>query len=177
MSKLYLALGMLLALGAAGCRESSEKSGSMTEQSTSAKVTTPAPAAASTATAPAAPALPGLPGTGKVHKLASGLQYDDLVVGSGKMAEAGMNVSLNYRGFLMDGTPFDNSYDRGEPLKFQVAGGQMIQGFDEGVRGMRIGGKRKIVVPWAMAYGEAGRPPVIPPKADLVFDLELLDVK
>jgi len=125
---------------------------------------------------PAAPALPGLPGTGKMHKLASGLQYDDLVVGSGKMAEPGMNVSLNYRGFLLDGTPFDNSYDRGEPLKFQIAGGQMIQGFDEGVRGMRIGGKRKILVPWQMAYGEAGRPP-IPPKADLVFDLELLDVK
>jgi len=99
-----------------------------------------------------------------------------VVVGSGKMAEPGMNVSLNYRGFLLDGTPFDNSYDRGEPLKFQIAGGQMIQGFDEGVRGMRIGGKRKILVPWAMAYGEAGRPP-IPPKADLVFDLELLDVK
>ena len=174
MSKLFLALGMLLALGAAGCRESTEKSGS-TEQSTSAKVTTPEPAAATTT--PAAPALPGLPGTGKVHKLASGLQYDDLVVGSGKMAEAGMNVSIHYTGYLLDGSKFDSSLDRGEPLKFQIAGGQMIQGFDEGVRGMRIGGKRKIVVPWSMAYGEAGRPPVIPPKADLVFDLDLLDVK
>jgi len=173
MSKQFLALGVLLALVAAGCRESSEKTGTMSEQSSTA-TTTPAPATATTT--PAAPALPGLPGTGKMHKLASGLQYDDLVVGSGKMAEPGMNVSLNYRGFLLDGTPFDNSYDRGEPLKFQIAGGQMIQGFDEGVRGMRIGGKRKILVPWAMAYGEAGRPP-IPPKADLVFDLELLDVK
>jgi FKBP-type peptidyl-prolyl cis-trans isomerase len=173
MSKLYFALGMLLALGAAGCRQSTEKTGTMSESSTTTSATVVPP---STDTKPAAPALPGLPGTGKMHKLASGLQYDDLVVGSGKMAEPGMNVSLNYRGFLLDGTPFDNSYDRGEPLKFQIAGGQMIQGFDEGVRGMRIGGKRKILVPWAMAYGEAGRPP-IPPKADLVFDLELLDVK
>ena len=74
MSKLFLALGMLLALGAAGCRESAEKSSSSTEQSTSAKVTTPAPAASTTSATPAAPALPGLPGTGKVHKLASGLQ-------------------------------------------------------------------------------------------------------
>jgi len=173
MSKLYFALGMLLALGAAGCRESTEKTGTMSESSTTTSATVVPPSAD---TKPAAPALPGAPGTGKMHKLASGLQYDDLVVGSGKMAEPGMNVSLNYRGFLLDGTPFDNSYDRGEPLKFQIAGGQMIQGFDEGVRGMRIGGKRKILVPWSMAYGEAGRPP-IPPKADLVFDLELLDVK
>ena len=173
MSKLYFALGMLLALGAAGCRQSTEKTGTMSESSTTTSATVVPP---SSDTKPATPALPGLPGTGKMHKLASGLQYDDLVVGSGKMAEPGMNVSLNYRGFLLDGTPFDNSYDRGEPLKFQIAGGQMIQGFDEGVRGMRIGGKRKILVPWQMAYGEAGRPP-IPPKADLVFDLELLDVK
>jgi len=177
MSKLFLALGMLLALGTAGCRESAEKSSSSTEQSTSAKVTTPAPAASTTSATPAAPALPGLPGTGKVHKLASGLQYDDLVVGSGKMAEAGMNVSIHYTGYLLDGTKFDSSLDRGEPLKFQVAGGQMIQGFDEGVRGMRIGGKRKLQIPWSMAYGEAGRPPVIPPKADLIFDVELIDVK
>jgi len=174
MSKQFLALGVLLALGAAGCRESSEKTGSMTEQSTTA-TTTPAPSAATTT--PAAPALPGMPGTGKVHKLASGLQYDDLLVGSGKMAEAGMNVSIHYTGYLRDGSKFDSSLDRGEPLKFQLAGGQMIQGFDEGVRGMRIGGKRKLQVPWAMAYGESGRPPLIPPKSDLIFDIELLDVK
>jgi len=174
MSKQFFALGVLLALSAAGCRESTEKTGTMTEQSTTA-TTTPAPATATTT--PAAPALPGLPGTGKMHKLASGLQYDDLVVGSGKMAEAGMNVSIHYTGYLLDGSKFDSSLDRGEPLKFQLAGGQMIQGFDEGVRGMRIGGKRKLQIPWSMAYGEAGRPPLIPPKSDLVFDVELLDVK
>ena len=172
MSKSFLALGVCLALGVAGCKESTEKSGTMSEQSTSA-TTTPT---ASTS-APAAPALPGAPGSGnKMHKLASGLQYDDLVVGSGKMAEPGTNVSLHYTGYLLDGTQFDSSLNSGQPLKFQIASGQMIAGFDEGVRGMRIGGKRKILVPWAMAYGEAGRPP-IPPKADLVFDLELLDVK
>ena len=172
MSKSFLALGVCLALGVAGCNETTEKSGTMTEQSTTA-TTTPT---ASTS-APAAPALPGAPGSGnKMHKLASGLQYDDLVVGSGKMAEPGTVVSLHYSGYLLDGTPFDSSLNSGQPLKFQIAGGQMIAGFDEGVRGMRIGGKRKILVPWAMGYGEAGRPP-IPPKADLVFDLELLDVK
>ena len=174
MSKPFLALGVCLALGVAGCNETTEKSGTMSEQSTTA-TTTPAPATATTT--PAAPALPGIPGTGKVHKLASGLQYDDVLVGSGKMAEAGMNVSIHYTGYLLDGSKFDSSLDRGEPLKFQVAGGQMIQGFDEGVRGMRIGGKRKVRIPWQMAYGEEGRPPVIPPKADLVFDLELLDVQ
>jgi peptidylprolyl isomerase len=172
MSKPFLALGVCLALGVAGCNETTEKSGTMSEQSTTA-TTTPI---ASTS-APAAPALPGAPGSGnKMHKLASGLQYDDLVVGSGKMAEPGTNVSIHYSGYLLDGTPFDSSLNSGQPLKFQIASGQMIAGFDEGVRGMRIGGKRKILVPWQMAYGEAGRPP-IPPKADLVFDLELLDVK
>ena len=173
MSKQFLALAVLVALGAAGCKESTQKSGTMSEQSTSATAT-PAPSEPAPA---AAAALPGAPGSGQVHKLASGLQYDDMLVGSGKMAEPGMNVSIHYTGYLLDGTKFDSSLDRGEPLKFQVAGGQMIQGFDEGVRGMRIGGKRKIRVPWSMAYGEAGRPPVIPPKADLVFDLELIDVK
>jgi FKBP-type peptidyl-prolyl cis-trans isomerase len=170
MSKQFFALGVLLALCAAGCRESTEKTSTMSEQSTTATAT-PAPSA------PAAPALPGAPSSGPMHKLASGLQYDDMLVGSGTMAEPGMNVSIHYTGYLLDGSKFDSSLDRGQPLKFQIAGGQMIQGFDEGVRGMRIGGKRKIRVPWAMAYGEAGRPPLIPPKSDLVFDLELLDVK
>jgi len=189
MSKRYLALGVLLVL-ATSCKQTTEKSSTTSEQSTTATTapaaTTPATATPATTTpatttpAPAAtttPALPGAPGTGHMHKLASGIQYDDILVGSGKMAEPGTNVALNYTGYLMDGTKFDSSIDRGDPLKFQVAGGQMIQGFDEGVRGMRIGGKRKVVIPWSMAYGEAGRPPVIPPKADLVFDLDLLDVK
>ena len=172
MSKPFLALGVCLALGVASCNETTEKSGTMTEQSTSA-TTTPT---ASTS-APAAPALPGAPGSGnKMHKLASGLQYDDLVVGSGKMAEPGVNVAVHYTGYLLDGTELDSSFKSGQPLKFQIAGGQMIAGFDEGVRGMRIGGKRKIVVPYAMGYGEAGSGP-IPPKSDLVFDLELIDAK
>lgn len=173
MSKPFLALGMLLALAASGCKETADQSSSMSEQSTTA-TTTPA---ASTPAELKTPALPGAPASGgKVHKLASGLQYDDLLVGSGKMAEPGMTVSIHYNGYLLNGTKFDSSVDRGEPLKFQIADGMMIKGFDEGVRGMRIGGKRKILVPWVMGYGEQGRDP-IPPKADLVFDLELLDVK
>ena len=176
MLKQSLALGLGLALCVVGCKQGAEKSGSMTEQSTSA-TTTPATTPATTPSE-AAPALPGAPGSGgKMHKLASGIQYDDLLVGSGKMAEPGMTVSLHYTGYLTSGYKFDSSLDRGQPLKFQIAGGEMIQGFDEGVRGMRIGGKRKIFVPWSIAYGEAGRPPQIPPRSDLVFDLELLDVK
>src|ERR1041385_6146693 len=108
MSKLYFALGMLLALGAAGCRQSTEKTGTMSESSTTTSATVVPP---STDTKPAAPALPGAPGTGKMHKLASGLQYDDLVVGSGKMAAPGMNVSLTSRGFFLAAPPSATSYD------------------------------------------------------------------
>lgn len=176
MSKLFLALGVLLALGAAGCRESTEKTGTMTEQSTSAKVTTPEPAAATTT--PAAPALPGLPGTGKVHKLASGLQYDDLVVGSGKMAEAGMNVSIHYTGYLLDGTKFDSSLDRGEPFTVEHLGNApVIKGWNEGIQGMKVGGKRQLRIPPDLAYGPGGYPPVIPPNSTLIFDVELLGIK
>src|SRR5262245_11655428 len=176
MSKPFLVLGLALATALVGCNESSEKTSSKSEQSTTATATTPVTTTPSDAAT--TPALPGAPASGgKVHKLASGLQYDDLVVGSGKMAEAGTNVSIHYTGWLLDGTEFDSSLKSGQPLKFQIAGGQMIQGFDEGVRGMRIGGKRKLRIPWQMAYGAEGRPPVIPPRADLVFDIELLDVQ
>jgi FKBP-type peptidyl-prolyl cis-trans isomerase len=186
MHKRFIVLALAVAaLAAAGCnqtsKESSKESSSATTSSAGA-MTTPPPAAsepapASTPAPSDAAALPGAAGTGHMHKLASGLQFDDLVVGSGKMAEPGMSVSVNYRGFLLDGTPFDNSYDRGQPLVFQIGAGQMISGFDEGVRGMRIGGKRKLKIPADMAYGAAGRPPVIPPNSTLVFDMELLDVK
>lgn len=172
MFKRAYALVLAAAVTAAGCNQTSttSESGSASSMTTSATATTPAPSTpAATAPAPA--------GGGQVHKLASGLQYEDQVVGSGKMAEPGMNVSINYTGYLTDGSKFDSSLDRGQPLIFQVGNHQMIAGFDEGVRGMRIGGKRKITVPPDMGYGADGRPPVIPPNSTLVFDLELLDVK
>jgi FKBP-type peptidyl-prolyl cis-trans isomerase len=166
MSKRAIALALAAAVLTAGCAASTkESSSSGSSTSTSAKVTTAAPAG-------------GAAEGGKVHKLASGLQYEDTFVGSGKMAEPGMNVSIHYTGTLLTtGEKFDSSLDRGQPLVFQVGDHSMIAGFDEGVRGMRIGGKRKITVPPDMGYGAAGRPPQIPPNSTLVFDLELVDVK
>src|SRR5262249_29361745 len=176
MSKQSLALALALAIGLGACKQSTSKTSSESGQSTTTTTTaTTTPAAAAQKPA-AAPALPGDPGSGQVHKLASGLQYDDLKSGTGKMAEPGMNVSVHYTGWLLDGTKFDSSVDRGQPFKFQLGGGQVIQGWDEGVKGMRIGGKRKLTIPPDLGYGPRGTGP-IPPNATLVFDVELLDVQ
>jgi FKBP-type peptidyl-prolyl cis-trans isomerase len=175
MFKRASALALAAAVLTVGCAASTKQSSSSSSSSTS---TTAKASAAPTGEAPAGSAAgaPGAAAGGQLHKLASGLQYQDIVVGSGKMAEAGMNVSIQYTGYLTDGTKFDSSLDRGQPLKFQVGGGQMIAGFDEGVKGMRIGGKRKLTIPPDMAYGAAGRPG-IPPNSTLLFDIELLDVQ
>lgn len=124
--------------------------------------------AAATGSTPAA--------TTTVKSGAAKLQKTDLKVGTGKAAKTGDNVTVHYRGTLTNGTKFDASYDRGEPFSFPLGGGQVIQGWDEGVVGMKEGGKRKLVIPSDMAYGDDGRPPVIPPKATLVFEVELLKV-
>lgn len=113
----------------------------------------------------------------KVHKLASGLVYEDVAVGSGTMADPGLTVSVHYTGRLADGTKFDSSLDRGTPFSFQLGSGQVIQGWDQGIKGMRIGGKRKLTIPPDLGYGARGAGGVIPPNATLVFDVELLDVK
>jgi FKBP-type peptidyl-prolyl cis-trans isomerase len=104
------------------------------------------------------------------------LQSEDIVVGSGPEAVSGQPVSVHYTGTLTDGSKFDSSVDRGQPFQFQLGGGQVIRGWDEGVVGMKVGGKRRLTIPPEMAYGERGFPPVIPPNATLVFDIELLAV-
>jgi peptidylprolyl isomerase len=86
-------------------------------------------------------------------------------------------VTVHYTGFLMDSTKFDSSLDRDEPLVFRLGVGQVIDGWDEGLMSMRTGGKRKLIIPYHLAYGEDGMPGLIPPEADLVFDVELLDVR
>ena len=107
----------------------------------------------------------------------SGLQYEDLVVGSGAEAIAGKQVSVHYTGTLQDGTVFDSSLKRNQPFSFTLGAGQVIPGWDEGVAGMKVGGKRKLVIPPNLAYGAQGSPPVIPANATLTFVVELLDVK
>jgi peptidylprolyl isomerase len=108
---------------------------------------------------------------------ASGLRYTDEVEGTGPVPQVGQTVSVHYTGTLMDGTKFDSSRDRNKPLEFVVGGGQMIKGFDEGVRSMKVGGKRKLIIPPRIGYGAVGRPPTIPPNATLIFDVELLSIK
>jgi len=105
----------------------------------------------------------------------SGLRITDLVVGSGTEAVSGEMVSVNYLGTLLNGKEFDSSYGRG-PFQFPLGGGRVIKGWDEGVAGMKVGGKRKLVIPPDLAYGERGAGGVIPPNATLVFEVELLGV-
>jgi FKBP-type peptidyl-prolyl cis-trans isomerase len=105
------------------------------------------------------------------------LESTDEVVGTGKEAKSGSTVSVHYTGTLMNGKKFDSSRDRNEPFDFELGAGKVIKGWDEGVAGMKVGGKRKLVIPWKLAYGEAGHPPDIPAKAPLKFDVELIDVK
>jgi len=129
-------------------------------------------------TACGAPELP--PATVGVEKM----QVTDLVVGNGAEAVAGKNVTVHYSGWLYDpaqpeskGKPFDSSRDAGRPFTFALGAGQVIAGWDQGVQGMKVGGQRRLVIPHHLAYGERGAGGVIPPRASLVFDVELLDVR
>jgi FKBP-type peptidyl-prolyl cis-trans isomerase FkpA len=112
------------------------------------------------------------------------LQKDDTEVGSGAAASAGQRVTVHYTGWLYDaanaskkGKKFDSSRDRDDPFTFRLGAGEVIRGWDEGVAGMKVGGRRKLVIPADLGYGTAGAPPAIPPGATLVFDVELLDVR
>jgi len=106
----------------------------------------------------------------------SGLRYEDIVVGTGPSPQSGQEVTVHYTGALEDGTKFDSSLDRGQPFKFKIGVGQVIKGWDEGVMTMKVGGKRKLVIPPQLGYGRRGGGP-IPPNSTLVFEVELLDVQ
>lgn len=114
---------------------------------------------------------------GKVIKTDSGLQYIDEKVGDGQEAKKGDTVEVHYTGRLKDGKKFDSSVDRGEPFSFRLGVGMVIKGWDEGVAGMKVGGKRKLIIPSDLGYGARGAGGVIPPNAELHFDVELLKVK
>ena len=109
------------------------------------------------------------------QELPGGVVAEDIEVGSGEECPHGGTVKVHYRGTLEDGTQFDSSYDRGEPIEFSLR--QLIQGWQIGIPGMKVGGKRRLEIPYSLGYGERGAPPSIPPRANLVFDIELLGVK
>ncbi len=117
------------------------------------------------------------PRKGKAVTTSSGLQYEDIVEGTGASPTAGKTVSVHYTGTLTDGTKFDSSRDRNQPFKFTIGVGQVIKGWDEGVLSMKVGGRRKLTVPPDLGYGARGAGGVIPPNATLVFDVELLGVQ
>jgi peptidylprolyl isomerase len=106
---------------------------------------------------------------------ASGLKYVDVVVGKGASPVKGKQVKVHYTGTLENGSKFDSSVDRNEPLSFVIGVGQVIPGWDEGVMTMKVGGKRKLIIPSKLGYGARGSGGVIPPNATLLFDVELLD--
>jgi len=106
----------------------------------------------------------------------SGLKYEELTVGAGAEAKKGDKVDVHYTGWLTTGKKFDSSLDRGQPFSFTLGAGMVIKGWDEGVAGMKIGGKRKLTIPPALGYGARGAGGVIPPNAELVFEVELLKV-
>ena len=107
----------------------------------------------------------------------SGLKYVDLVEGEGDVAAAGQRVTVHYTGWLTNGDKFDSSLDRNQPFAFNLGQGQVIRGWDEGVVGMKVGGKRKLTIPPQLGYGAAGAGGVIPANATLVFEVELLEVQ
>lgn len=110
------------------------------------------------------------------QKTVTELRIEDLKVGTGAVAQAGATLAMHYTGTLMDGKKFDSSLDHGAPFKFLLGAGQVIQGWDQGIVGMKVGGKRKLTIPANLAYGERGAGP-IPPNSPLIFEVELLEVK
>ncbi|MCE3236737.1 MAG: fkpA [Vampirovibrio sp.] len=116
--------------------------------------------------------------SGAAAKSVSGIKIQDVVEGTGKVAESGDTVSVNYLGTLAsNGQKFDSSYDRNEPFTFRLGSGQVIEGWEKGIVGMKEGGKRILTIPPEKAYGEDGAPPVIPPNATLKFEVEMVKVE
>ena len=170
-----------------GCQETSS-TGSSSSTTTSSSATSSQPGSNATAApseAAAAPAATDLTAAEKAMEIAlSGdrhatLRYTDMKVGDGSIAEAGKVAMVHYTGWLTDGTKFDSSVDRGQPLQFRIGAmpPEVIEGWDRGLRGMRVGGKRKLVIPPDLGYGAGGSSGVIPPNATLVFEVELLGLQ
>jgi peptidylprolyl isomerase len=145
--------------------------------STPAPSSTPpaAPKEPAAVTPPAPSTPPATPATPKKQELPGGLILEDLVVGTGAECKPNATVTIHYRGTLENGEEFDSSYSRGQPATFPL--GRLIKGWQEGIPGMKVGGKRKLTIPYQLGYGERGSPPKIPPKATLIFEIEMFDTK
>jgi len=169
MKNLALRLAALACLVLAGCQETS----------TTEKSSTTTGSAATSEPSPSAPVTISGATEGQERTLPGGLKVTDIKVGSGPMAEPGQTVAVHYTGWLTDGTKFDSSHDRGQPYPFLLGADppQVIRGWEQGVKGMRVGGRRKLTIPSELGYAERGYPPVIPPGATLVFEVELMDVR
>lgn len=141
------------------------------EPQESAPVSAPSAAPAPVTTAAAAPEA-----AGSAPKAVTSLVKEDLKPGKGTAAKTGDTVRVHYTGTLLDGKKFDSSRDRNEPFEFTLGKGMVIKGWDDGIVGMKPGGQRKLTIPSDMAYGKRGSPPVIPPDATLIFDVELIEV-
>ena len=150
MKKVFFIVTLVIILIIIGCEETNSKEKSMSDNKT---------------------------GKENLIETASGLKYYEISIGSGAQPQAGKSVTVHYTGTLADGKKFDSSVDRGDPFSFIIGVGQVIKGWDEGVMSMKIGGKRMLIIPSELGYGTRGAGSVIPPNAELHFEVELLGVQ